>query len=93
MPDRPHAIAGLFELAITVSGFAAPPSHLERLFFTEDEVHALAFPAVRMPRIVFVGARVSVVSRIECLERCDVVLGRYAWHGFAILDRLCASLP
>jgi hypothetical protein len=93
MSDRAHAIAGSFELAIAVSRFAAPRSHLKRLYVTEDEVHALAFPSVRKPRIVFLGAgyRSSNTDRLVEEVRC-AVLGQYAWHGFAILDRLCASL-
>jgi hypothetical protein len=53
MPDRAHAIAGLLELAIAVSRFAAPRSYLERLSVTEDEVHALTFPAVWKPESYF----------------------------------------
>jgi hypothetical protein len=53
MLDHAHDIGGLSEPAILVSRSAALRSSVERAFATENEVHALVLPAVRVAVVAF----------------------------------------
>lgn len=93
--DGRYAIGGCSDLMVPVSQFAALRTGVERVFITENEVNALAFPDVESSMVVFGGG-----YGIERLAQVDWLRGRRVmyWgdidtHGFAILDRLRASLP
>ncbi|MDT1894065.1 hypothetical protein FPK47_29370, partial [Acinetobacter baumannii] len=83
------------DLAVPVAQFAALRSSVERVFITENEVNALAFPDMDSSMVVFGGG-----YGIERLAQAEWVRGRQVvyWgdidtHGFAILDRLRAWMP
>jgi hypothetical protein len=95
MLDPEHFIGGLSDLTVPVAQFASLQSRVERVFVTENEVNALAFPCVRSGMVVFGGG-----YGIDRLGQAQWLRGRelFYWgdidtHGFAILDRLRAGLP
>lgn len=93
--DEEHYIGGLSDLSVPVAQFAALKTRVERVFVTENEVNALAFPAVRSGMVVFGGGYgIERLMDIEWLRSREVLYwGDIDTHGFAILDRLRASLP
>lgn len=68
---------------------------VRRVFFTENEINFLAFPAVRHSMVIFgAGYGFEVLAGAAWLHQTDI----YYWgdidtHGFAILDQLRAHLP
>ena len=95
MLDEQHFIGGLSDLAVPVVQFASLNTRVDRVFVTENEVNALAFPQVRSGMVVFGGG-----YGIERLAQVAWLRDRELWywgdidtHGFAILDRLRANLP
>lgn len=93
--DARHAIGGCSDLMVPVTQFAALRTDVDRVFITENEVNALAFPDVDSSMVVFGGG-----YGIERLAQVDWLHSRRVmyWddidtHGFAILDRLRASIP
>jgi hypothetical protein len=93
--DRNHEIGGLSDLSVPVSQFAALRSAVERVFITENEVNALAFPPVRSAMVVFGGGYgIDRLVQADWLKEREVLYwGDIDTHGFAILDRLRAHLP
>ena len=93
--DDRHAIAGLSDLAVPIEQFARLSLSISRVFVVENEITGLAFPASADGVVVLgLGHAVSLVSSARWLGDCEV----YYWgdidtHGFAMLDRLRASLP
>ncbi len=95
MLDEDHYIGGLSDLSVPVTQFAALRTGVERVFVTENEINALAFPPVRSGMVVFGGGYgIERLTGIEWLHDREVVYwGDIDTHGFAILDRLRAVLP
>jgi hypothetical protein len=78
-----------------VAQFAALDLDVERVFITENEINGLAFPAVRSAMVIFGGGYgVDRLGQADWLRRRQIFYwGDIDTHGFAILDRLRASLP
>lgn len=95
MLDEGHHIGGLSDLTVPVAQFAALQTSVERVFVTENEVNALAFPPVPSALVIFGGGYgIERLAQVEWLRGRDVVYwGDIDTHGFAILDRLRAHLP
>jgi hypothetical protein len=95
MLDEAHFIGGLSDLTVPVEQFAGLQSGVERVFVTENEVNALAFPLVESAMVVFGGGYgIDRLARIDWLRRRELIYwGDIDTHGFAILDRLRANLP
>jgi len=93
--DPDHFIAGLSDLSVPLAQFAALHSGVERVFVTENEVNALAFPAVRSAMVVFGGGYgIDRLAQVDWLRSRELLYwGDIDTHGFAILDRLRASMP
>jgi hypothetical protein len=93
--DDCHAIAGLTDLTVPAEQFARLSLNISRVFVVENEITGLAFPATADGIVVLgLGHAVSLISSAHWLGDCEV----YYWgdidtHGFAMLDRLRASLP
>jgi hypothetical protein len=95
MLDENHYIGGLSDLTVPVTQFAALRTGVERVFVTENEINALAFPPVRSGMVVFGGGYgIERLTGIGWLHDRDVAYwGDIDTHGFAILERLRAALP
>lgn len=93
--DAGHFIGGLSDLTVPVAQFASLQSRVERVFVTENEINALAFPDVRSSMVVFGGGYgIDRLAQVEWLRSRDLLYwGDIDTHGFAILDRLRANLP
>jgi hypothetical protein len=93
--DARHAIAGLTDLTVPVEHFARLPLRIARVFVVENEITGLAFPP--MPNSVVVlgmGHAVGLIGAAGWLADLDVhYWGDLDTHGFAMLERLRASLP
>lgn len=88
-------IGGLSDLSIPVAQFAALESKVERVFVTENDVNALAFPPVRAGMVVFGGGYgIDRLAQAAWLRGRDVLYwGDIDTHGFAILDRFRSHVP
>lgn len=95
MLDPQHVIGGLSDLTVPVAQFATLDTSVQRVFVTENEVNALAFPAVQSAMVVFGGGYgIDRLAQIGWLRDREVLYwGDIDTHGFAILDRLRANLP
>ena len=93
--DPDYFIGGLSDLTVPVDQFASLQSGVERVFVTENEVNALAFPPVRSGMVVFGGGYgIDRLAQVEWLRnRALLYWGDIDTHGFAILDRLRANMP
>lgn len=93
--DEDHYVGGLSDLTVPVSQFIAMRSDVERVFVTENEINALAFPPMRSSMVVFGGGYgIDRLAQADWLRSRDLVYwGDIDTHGFAILDRLRASMP
>jgi hypothetical protein len=93
--DPEHLIGGLSDLNVLVSEFASLRTAVERVFVTENEVNALAFPLVRASMVVFGGGYgIDRLAQAAWLRDKELLYwGDIDTHGFAILDRLRANLP
>jgi len=95
MLDPDYFIGGLSDLSVPLSQFASLDTRVERVFVTENEVNALAFPAVRSSMVVFGGGYgIDRLARMDWLRDKELLYwGDIDTHGFAILDRLRAHVP
>ncbi|WP_343028594.1 Wadjet anti-phage system protein JetD domain-containing protein [Massilia sp. MP_M2] len=95
MLDEAHYIAGLSDLTVPVTQSAMLRTGIERVFVTENEINALAFPQVESGMVVFGGGYgIDRLTGIDWLRDRDLVYwGDIDTHGFAILDRLRAAMP
>lgn len=93
--DENHYIGGLSDLTVPVAQFASMRSKVERIFVTENEINALAFPQVPSSMVLFGGGYgIERLAHIAWLRDREMVYwGDIDTHGFAILDRLRASMP
>lgn len=93
--DSDDYIGGLSDLSIPVAHFAALETRVERVFVTENEVNALAFPPVRAGMVVFGGGYgIDRLAQAGWLGSKEVLYwGDIDTHGFAILDRFRSHVP
>ncbi len=93
--DPGHFIDGLSDLTVPVAQFASLQSRVERVFVTENDVNALAFPDVHASMVVFGGGYgIDRLAQVNWLRERELLYwGDIDTHGFAILDRLRANLP
>ena len=93
--DARHAIAGLTDLTVPGEHFARLPLSIARVFVVENEITGLAFPPMPDSMVVLgMGHAVSLIAAARWLADLDVhYWGDLDTHGFAMLDRLRASLP
>jgi hypothetical protein len=93
--DPAHYINGFSDLTVPVSQFAALHSAVERVFVTENEVNLLAFPDAASSMVIFGGGYgIERMAQVDWLRTKEILYwGDIDTHGFAILDRLRASLP
>jgi hypothetical protein len=95
MLDSRIAIAGLTDLAIPVSDFAALNIAARHVFITENEVNGLAFPDFPEAIVVFgLGYGVELLQAAAWIAEAHVSYwGDIDTHGFAMLDRLRGAFP
>ncbi len=93
--DSRIAIAGLTDLAIPVSDFAALNIAARDVFITENEVNGLAFPNFPQAIVVFgLGYGVELLQTASWIGRAQISYwGDIDTHGFAMLDRLRGVFP
>lgn len=93
--DSDHYIGGLSDLSIPVADFAALETAVQRVFVTENDVNALAFPPVPGGMVVFGGGYgVDRLAQAGWLGSREVFYwGDIDTHGFAILDRFRSHIP
>ena len=93
--DEATAIAGLTDLTVPVSQFAALASRPRRVFITENEVNGLAFPALADSIVIFgLGYGLGLLASVPWLQTREVhYWGDIDTHGFTMLDALRAHLP
>jgi hypothetical protein len=93
--DSRIAIAGLTDLAIPVSDFAALNIAARHVFITENEVNGLAFPNFPQAIVVFgLGYGVELLQTASWIGRAQISYwGDIDTHGFAMLDRLRGVFP
>ena len=93
--DPVYALCGLTDVSVPVEQFAALRIGVERVFVTENEINALAFPDSPSALLIFGGGYgIDRLAGVEWLKQREVVYwGDIDTHGFAILDRLRACLP
>ena len=93
--DARHAIAGLTDITVPAEHFAGLSLNVARVFVVESEITGLAFPPMPDSMVVLgLGHAVSLIAAARWLSDCEVhYWGDLDTHGFAMLDRLRASLP
>jgi hypothetical protein len=93
--DSRIAIAGLTDLAIPVSDFAALNIAARDVFITENEVNGLAFPNFPEAIVVFgLGYGVELLQTASWIGGARISYwGDIDTHGFAMLDRLRGVFP
>ena len=93
--DPSHRIGGLSDISVPLAQFAAMQIDVQRVFITENEINGLAFPDVPSSMVVFGGGYgIERLADIGWLRDKEIhYWGDLDTHGFAILDRLRASLP
>jgi hypothetical protein len=93
--DPRHYVAGLSDLTIPASEFAEWRLGIQRVFITENEINGLAFPELSDAIVIFgLGYALDRLVEVRWLrEKAIYYWGDIDTHGFAILDRLRATLP
>jgi hypothetical protein len=93
--DSRIAIAGLTDLAVPVTDFAALNIAARHVFITENEVNGLAFPGFPEAIVVFgLGYGVELLQTASWIAQAHVSYwGDIDTHGFAMLDRLRGVFP
>ena len=95
MLDPDYYIAGLSDLTVPVSQFAKFYCQVRRIFITENEINALAFPDIPGGMVIFGGGYgIERLAQVEWLGDKEVLYwGDIDTHGFVILDRLRSHVP
>jgi hypothetical protein len=93
--DPDHFIGGLSDLTVPVAQFASLETTVQRVFVTENDINALAFPVVASGMVVFGGGySIDRLAQTGWLRERELFYwGDIDTHGFAILDRLRAGMP
>ena len=89
LPSLPGC-AGLPDITLDATSFAALALPVERVFITENETNFLAFPELARALVIFgAGYGWEALARAAWLHRCQLhYWGDIDTHGFVILDRL-----
>lgn len=93
--DRALFISGLHDMTVPLDQFAALAPLATRVFVTENEINMLAMPPLPGAMVIFGGGyAIDRLREIAWLRAGDLIYwGDIDTHGFAILDRLRASMP
>ena len=94
--DPRHRVGGFSDLTVPVAELSERHPNAARVFITENEVDALAFPDVADALIIFgLGYALERLDPlVEWLRHTALVYwGDIDTHGFAMLDRLRSRLP
>jgi len=93
--DETQAIAGLTDLSVPITQFAALAPAAHRIFITENEVNGLAFPPVADSLVIFgLGYSLSLLASATWLHDREIhYWGDIDTHGFAMLDQLRSHFP
>jgi hypothetical protein len=93
--DRSLAVAGLTDLAIPASDFAALKLAARHVFITENEVNGLAFPGFPGAIVIFgLGYSIDLLQSASWLAAAHLhYWGDIDTHGFAMLDRFRSAFP
>ncbi|MCL4765302.1 MAG: hypothetical protein KJZ80_03625 [Hyphomicrobiaceae bacterium] len=93
--DEHRAIAGLTDITVPADQFAALSLDIARVLVVENEITGLAFPPMPDSMVVLgLGHAVNLIAAARWLVDREVhYWGDLDTHGFAMLDRLRASLP
>ena len=88
-------IQGLSDLSVPPEQFARLSLPVQRVFITENKINGLTFPDVPDGLVIFgLGYGLERLAEIGWLRGAAIwYWGDIDTHGFAILDRLRASLP
>lgn len=86
---------GLSDLAVPPEQFAALAPPVRRVFITENKINGLAFPDCLGSLVIFgLGYGLDRLAAVPWLRQTELhYWGDIDTHGFAILDRLRATLP
>ena len=89
------ATAGLADIAIPASDFAALNIAARHVFITENDVNGLAFPDFPQAMVIFgLGYSVDLLQSASWLAGTQIhYWGDIDTHGFAMLDRLRSAFP
>jgi hypothetical protein len=93
--DERHTIAGLTDLTVPAEQFARLSLDVARVFVVENKITGLAFPPMADSMVVLgLGHAVNLISPARWLGEREVCYwSDLDTHGFAMLDRLRASIP
>jgi hypothetical protein len=94
--DGEQHLGGLRDISAPLSELAAaPPPKVDHVYVVENDVTALAFPAVPRAIVIFGrGYSVADLDRLTWLSEMKVVyFGDLDTHGFAILDQFRRAFP
>lgn len=93
--DRELFISGLHDLTVPLDQFIALAPPATRVFITENEINMLAMPPLPGAMVIFGGGyAIDRLRDIAWLRARELIYwGDIDTHGFAILDRLRASMP
>ena len=93
--DRALSVSGLMDVAAPVEQLAALDLSVRRIFVTENDTNAIAFPELPDAAVVFGrGYALELLGRLPWLHRAEIFYwGDLDTHGFAILDRFRESFP
>jgi hypothetical protein len=93
--DSRIAIAGLTDLAIPASDFAALNLAARHVFIAENDINGLAFPDFADAIVVFgLGYGVELLQAASWMAAAHISYwGDIDTHGFAMLDRLRGVFP
>jgi hypothetical protein len=88
-------IGGLHDLTVPLEQFIALAPPAVRVYITENEINMLAFPPQAGAMVIFGGGyAIDRLRDIAWLRTRELIYwGDIDTHGFAILDRLRASMP
>lgn len=93
--DRALSVSGLMDVAAPVEQLAALEFSVRRIFVTENDTNAIAFPELPDAAVVFGrGYALELLGRLPWLHRAELFYwGDLDTHGFAMLDRFRESFP
>jgi hypothetical protein len=93
--DPDLAIRGLTDLTVRIDELARLDLAVERVIIVENEITGLALPAMARTAVIFgLGYAVGLLRELDWLgDREALYWGDIDTNGFAMLDKMRASLP